>query len=174
MSTSLWGLAVCQRLQQMKCLRKRGPASCVSSHLQHHGQLIKECVGKCCGWAVYKEDGDLLLNLKPGGHVFVGHFTPSKTLSHILTCEAGRWEVIISLFTELAATLQEKNPWTLSQEHSSKLCLCYQPICKFVQSHLTFSILGLLSFKIEAIKPMLRGFNQVNMILKCFINSKVL
>lgn len=94
----------------MKCLRERGPASCVSSHLQHHGQLIKECVGKCCGWIVYKEDGDLLLNLKPGGHVFVGHFTPSKTLSHILTCEVGRWEVIISLFTELAAMLQEKNP----------------------------------------------------------------
>lgn len=59
---------------------------------------------------MYKEDGDLLLNLKPEEHMFVGHFTPSKTLSHILTCEAGCWEVTISLFTELAAMLQEKNP----------------------------------------------------------------
>lgn len=79
------------------------------SHLQHHGQLIKECIGKCRGWSVCKENGDLLSNLKLGGHVFVGHFTPSKTLSRVLTDETGHGEVIMSLFTELAAMLQEKN-----------------------------------------------------------------
>lgn len=43
-----------------------------------------------------------------------------------------------------------------------------------MQRHLNFLVLGFFSDKIKAVKPMLKGLDQMDIIFKCFINSKVL
>lgn len=109
--------------------RKEDQLPVSSSHLQHHGQLIKECIGKCCGWIVYKEDGDLLFELKARRtRVCRTFYTFQNTFSHSHVW--GRLlEMTISLFTELAAMLQERIPELWVRSTRSSDVYCYQPIC---------------------------------------------